>query len=185
MTARQEQHLLERAAQGDDVAFAELADRARPLVRAELRGLFITDGDHDDLRQVALLALWSACRSYRPQRGPFLPFARMVVRRHVQTRVSAANRAKHRILSDATRPDVVEPRAVNPDPLRTVIAAEDLQLIARRLHEDCTSLEATAIRGLLEGRCMRELAEAAGVDIKAIDNARTRARSKLRVDLVA
>jgi len=119
--------LARRAAAGDDVAFAELARRYRPLIR--YYSVEAPAGiDVDDLRQAALLGLLDTCRKHDPAKGPFRALAKSNVRSRVNAARKHARALKHRLLSDAAH-DGDEPglwlqaRVAAPagtDPLRAV-----------------------------------------------------------------
>lgn len=46
--------------------------------------------DQDDIAQEALIALWDACRRHDKTRGPFPPFARMVIKARMVDLLRAA-----------------------------------------------------------------------------------------------
>ena len=50
--------------------------------------------DADDVRQEALIALWESARAHDKAKGPFPPFARLVINRRLRDRLQAATRMK-------------------------------------------------------------------------------------------
>jgi RNA polymerase sigma factor (sigma-70 family) len=131
--------LAARTAEGDGVAFAELARRYRPLIVHVTRwrelGL-----DVEDARQEALLGLFQACLKHDPARGRFEGLASLRVRSGVRNARIDARRPGRRILTEAYR-DGDEPtrqlaeRAVaqeGSDPARVVELRDELRERAER-----------------------------------------------------
>ncbi len=164
-----------RAAAGDDVAFAELARRYRPLIRYYSAGP-PAGIDVDDLRQAALLGLLETCRKHDPAKGPFRALAKCNVRSRVNAARKHARALKHRLLSDAAHdgdePGLwLEARAAAPagtDPLRAVELRDELREYAERTHRsdrrrrysDEQAARAVALVG--EGNTLKEAAFAVG-----------------------
>ena len=164
-----------RAAAGDDVAFAELARRYRPLIRYYSAGP-PAGIDVDDLRQAALLGLLETCRKHDPAKGPFRALAKCNVRSRVNAARKHARALKHRLLSDAAHdgdePGLwLEARAAAPagtDPLRAVELRDELREYAERTHRsdrrrrysDEQAARAIALVG--EGNTLKEAAFAVG-----------------------
>jgi DNA-directed RNA polymerase specialized sigma24 family protein len=78
--------------------------------------------DPDDVRQEALVALWEAARDHDKAKGPFPPFARLVIKRRLRDRLQAATRQKRTAMFDHD----TEP--VGPPLEDTVIQREQLTL---------------------------------------------------------
>lgn len=78
--------------------------------------------DPDDVRQEALIALWEAARCHDRDKGPFPPFARLVIQRRLRDLLQAATRQKRTAeFSEFTEP-------VGPALEETVLNREQLQL---------------------------------------------------------
>jgi hypothetical protein len=90
--------LAARTAEGDGVAFAELARRYRPLIVHVTRRREL-----EDARQEALLGLYQACLKHDPARGRFQGLASLCVRSRVRNARIDARRPGRRILTDAYR----------------------------------------------------------------------------------
>lgn len=134
----------------------------RPIALAIARDFRVPGLDPDDVRQEALVALWMACREYDRDRGPFPPFARLVVRRRMADLLEHAARQKRtaRVAYevDPPAPDQSEGR----EQLRLVVGALDT----------LTDRERAAVRDHLNGR--------AATSSKAHETALWRARRKLK-----
>ena len=146
--------LADRAADGDNGAFAELAHRYRPLIlhvtRSGELGLEV-----DDARQEALLGLFQACVKHDPARGRFAGLANLRVRSQVRNARIDARRPNRRILTEAYR-DADEPtrqlaeRAVAPEGLNPALVVELRDEL--RAHAERARRKAAAPRGDLRRR---------------------------------
>lgn len=163
--------------------------RMEPFVQQLANRYGITGGDRDDVAQHARIGVLKAVRTYRPERGANInTFARLCAEREVQTAVKQANAGKHAPLSASTRlelptgahdeplANVIPSRA--PTPEETVTAREDLHELIDRANA-LTRLERVAIVGRIHHIPMTETARLADTNVKAIDNARSRAVRKL------
>ena len=88
----------------DREAVNELLRRHEGLIVSVARRYFVPGGDHDDVRQQAMIGFWKAVRDYTGGAGASFPsFARTCMQRQVITAVKAANRMKHSPLNDSDR----------------------------------------------------------------------------------
>ncbi len=88
----------------DRDAVGELLRRHEGLVLSVARKYFVPGGDHQDVRQQAMIGFWKAVRDYSESAGAAFPsFARTCMQRQVITAVKAANRMKHAPLTTADR----------------------------------------------------------------------------------
>lgn len=91
---------------GDGVSIEKLNDLVEQhmafLIRtvSDLTGRYISV-EHDDEFSIALSAFAEAVERYQPERGAFLPFARLVVRSRVQTYLKQKNRHREEISLEA------------------------------------------------------------------------------------
>lgn len=106
LTARRSDDSLVAAFQAnrDRDAVNELLRRHEGLVLSVARKYFVPGGDHEDVRQQAMIGFWKAVRDYSDSAGAAFPsFARTCMQRQVITAVKAANRMKHAPLTDSDR----------------------------------------------------------------------------------
>lgn len=94
----------------------------RPIALAIAPEWRIPGLEPDDVRQEALIALWEAARCHDQAKGPFPPFARLVIGRRMRDLLQAATRQKRTAEFD----EWAEP--VGPDLETTVLQREQLQL---------------------------------------------------------
>jgi RNA polymerase sporulation-specific sigma factor len=91
-------------AERDREAVNELLRRHEGLIMSVARRYFVPGGDHEDVRQQAMIGFWKAVRDYTGGAGASFPsFARTCMQRQVITAVKAANRMKHSPLNDSDR----------------------------------------------------------------------------------
>jgi transposase-like protein len=95
-----DEFLVGRVKQGDEVAFAELAHRHRPLLGAATRRPAPAGMEAEDVRQAAVMGLFEACRASDGLRK-FAGIASLRVRWKVAATRRAAAAGTYRILSDA------------------------------------------------------------------------------------
>jgi RNA polymerase sporulation-specific sigma factor len=90
--------------QRDREAVNELLRRHEGLIMSVARRYFVPGGDHEDVRQQAMIGFWKAVRDYSDAAGASFPsFARTCMQRQVITAVKAANRMKHSPLNESDR----------------------------------------------------------------------------------
>ncbi len=88
----------------DREAVNELLRRHEGLIMSVARRYFVPGGDHDDVRQQAMIRFWKAVRDFTGGAGATFPsFARTCMQRQVITAVKAANRMKHSPLNESDR----------------------------------------------------------------------------------
>lgn len=157
-------------------------DTLMPKIRRHVRHYVIPGASYDDGLQVALLALEEARASFDPARGVWEAHAYDCVKRRLYDARVAANRLKHRVLTEAV---VETPEgeqvlellpSLAPDPYDVVVGRLELAAVLRAL-STLTSLERLALAWVLNGESYAGSRE--------VDNAVYRARRKLRAAAVA
>lgn len=110
----------------------ELLRRHEGLILSVARRYFVPGGDHEDVRQQAMIGFWKSVRDYSPDAGAAFPsFARTCMQRQVITAVKSANRMKHAPLTDSER--IAHHDAETSDGERAGPAAAQLPTVS---HED-------------------------------------------------
>jgi len=194
--------LLQAAKRGDQRAQEELVRRYEPLIGAILAGLRLPCGcERSDIAQEARIGLVRAIWAWRPERGPFGPFASRCARAQAINAIDTAGARKHQLLNRAVslhsiivrsrRPsDIGETAFESPlherlsetrplaDPVRTVLAREQIDEIRTALAA-LTGKERAALTGHLNGVCQQQLASELGSTEKAVHRSLRRARDKL------
>lgn len=162
---------------------SDLLVEHRSLARIIAREFFIPGADRQDVEQEALIGLWVAARDFRPDRGMlFRSFANMVIRRRLSTRVRLALAHQHRPLNESVRvlegedgdaDDALDFIPGGRDPLEVLIERERLAAVMEAFGS-LTDLEREALLRFANNEHGDR-----GHD-KRTDNARQRARAKLR-----
>lgn len=137
------------------------------MARSIARDYFIPGQDRADTQQEALIALWQACRDYRPQLGEFRSFARFAIHRDLQDALKGALRGKQLVLTHAVR-DYDMP--ASEDACSAAIQRERVQLIVAACRRLSSADRVT----------LRRIVNDAPYSTKADDNARYRVRLKLK-----
>lgn len=199
--------LAERVRDGDELAYAALLRRYRPLLRLHRAlGLYAPGLDDDDFAQVVRVAIWDAARTWRPGGADVDGFVHLIAVRRLQAAVRAATRTKHRLLADAVPIDGLVPgtddrtyaellAGTADDPAETLAGRETLAVLAAALRS-LSPLERAAFDASASGASDYDVQELLGRPTtarwpdgrpraKTAENALQRARGKLRAALAA
>ena len=153
---------------------------------------FLIGGDTDDLIQEGMIGLFKAIRDYREEKETsFFHFAELCITRQLYHAVEASNRKKHAPLNTYISFDARSgeegrslaetlPTDATNDPEQLVIGQETMQLFWEKLRSQLSSMERQVLDEYLAGANYRQIAEKLGKSPKAIDNALTRIRAKIR-----
>ena len=151
-----DEQLASQAQNGSDQAAGCLIARYLPMAAARAVGFFGPGLEQDDLVQEGLLGLWSAVKSFDPQRGAsFSTFASQCVGQAMQL------------------PD-------RDDPEAAFIEKESQQLRSRKMQRLLSPREWAVLERYLKGESYQEISEHLGISAKAVDNALQRVRRKLQ-----
>ncbi|MDI3280509.1 MAG: sigma-70 family RNA polymerase sigma factor [Bacillota bacterium] len=188
--------LLEKARRGDQSAVEGLVKKYTPLVRYIARNYYVRCMEFDDLMQEGMIGLLHAIQEYdqsRYDKIKFSSFAYLCILRRIYNILKQSNGNKQRALNEAvslfsyanqeeTRQvvDLVESedRRLNPEEMAERKYVESR--IQEVLRHHLSLLEYTVITFLLAGYSYGEIQREIGVNVKVIDNARTRVRLKIR-----
>ncbi len=188
--------LILRARNGNDVALDQLIRRYQPFVRLKASSYFLAGGDSDDLQQEGLIGLYKAIRDYRVDRETsFRSFAELCITRQIITAIKGATRNKHQPLngyiSFSHTPAGADPEggectlgdaiAGSPtlDPASRVVSSDELDSLVAMLGKALSPLEAEVLAAFMAGDSYDAIAERAGCDPKAVDNALQRVKRKI------
>ena len=176
---------------GDASAEEFLMKKYSRLVRKEIRFLFIMGADSDDLLQAGMIGLVKAIRGYVPENNAsFSTFATVCVRRQIRTAITSYNRKKHSPLNTyvsfysgedegADMIDIMcESDIDNPE--KIVLAEEKRNEIYKDIEEKLSDMEKDILRLYLRGLSYSDISMETGKNEKAVNNALTRIRLKLK-----
>lgn len=162
----------------DSGKLAELISRYMKMVFAGAKR-FSGAADYEELVSDGMEGLLSAVRNYSEEKGEFAAFAAVCVENRLR---NTAKRSRRRtsLLAD-TDPESLEDIAdPAPTPEEIVIAKENSEEVMREIRTELTELELKCIQGAAFGLSYDEIAQRMSIDKKAVDNALSRARAKLR-----
>ncbi len=170
--------LLERARHGDETAQATILVHMMPVVHRIATANIVPGLEREDAEQEGLIALFRAMESYRPQdQVSFEAYAARCIRNGIADARLRAGRKKHQPLNQSL-PLEEEPSA--PGPEDELVAQEQYRATVRILRTGLTAVERRVLLLRLDGADYRTIARRLGISPKAVDNALTRARAKLK-----
>ena len=187
--------LLLRARAQDNASLDELFTRFRPMVNAITRGYFLSDGDHDDLIQEGMIGLHKAILSYDINSNTsFSTFAYLCITRQVQSAVRRSTKLNTAILENYLSIDPIGRVQMSPDddestfylvsdtpsPEDVVLLSEATSALDNRIRDKLSDLEYKVFNLYLQGYSYSDIAGSLGKDIKSVDNAIERIRTKLQ-----
>lgn len=172
---------LERAASGDQEAFAVIAERMAPLIRSTVQSFAATGMDADDLAQEASLGLLAAVQTYRTDGGAaFTTYATTCIRNRL---TSLARRHGARIRTEQPFEEERDlPADADSDPARRMLEQEEFSRLQDQLRQRLTDLEYRVLLARLSDLSYEEIASCLGVSKKAVDNAVQRLRRKMTAE---
>lgn len=171
------------ARSGDGEAQQKLIRNFSAFIRSCARKFFLSEEDRVDLIQEGRIALFRAIQKHRSHRGPFAPYARLVIRRHVNraawkiiqhTAIETARELPHDI---ADLPVLLE----NRNPETVAMDEERRREIAMKVKKNLTTLECDVLALFLQGMSYREMARHLKRPAKSVDNALRRIRTKVKI----
>ena len=177
---------------GDENIMDYILGKYKPLVLGKANAMYLIGGETDDLIQEGMIGLFKAIRDYRPEReASFFHFAELCINRQLYSAVEASNRKKHAPLNsyvsfDSRMGEEGIPLAetlltdMMDNPEQMVIAQENLRTFWGELRECLSGMERQVLDEYLAGANYRQIAERMGKSPKAIDNALSRIKGKIR-----
>ncbi|HXL04409.1 MAG: sigma-70 family RNA polymerase sigma factor [Firmicutes bacterium] len=187
--------LLWRARQGQEPAKDDLVRKYLPMVRhiVQTTAVGVPGLEFEDLTQEGLFGLVEAIRQYDVERPgvKFSSFAYLCIIRKVYNSLRRHSSGKHKPLNQALslyavmdgencRPilDLVAGDSLNPE---TVLEDKWMDMQVEQVLRDYLSVLEYVVTVLLrQGYTTSEISRAIGLNLKAVDNARTRVKGKLR-----
>jgi len=163
------------------------------FVRAKARSYFLIGADHDDIIQEGMIGLYKSIRDFKADKqSSFRAFAELCITRQIITAIKSATRQKHQPLnsyislnrpvydedSDRTLLDIIQgARELNPEEI--VIDREEFDLIEQKISKILSRLEMQVLNAYVDGKSYTEIAHEIGKDVKSVDNALQRIKTKM------
>ncbi len=178
------------AQRGDALAESALVKRYSSLADGISRSYFLMGGDNDDLRQIALIALLGAVRSYDAERGAeFKTYASACIRNRVRDAVRSASAGKNAALNNSLRIEdeqaadggvaVGELPSPELSPEQQYIAKEAEEAFFDALAESLGERDLNVIKLYLACVPYKEISERLGISAKQVDNTIYHAKKKI------
>lgn len=187
-----DEQLIGMLREGNDGIMDYILGKYKPLVLRRANAMYLIGGDTDDLIQEGMIGLFKAIRDYRAEReSSFFHFAELCITRQLYSAVEASNRKKHAPLNsyvsfysktDEEGKSLAETLSTDTmdNPEQLVIAQENLAQFWEEVKRHLSAMEQEVLDEYLAGHNYRQIAEKLGKSPKAIDNALSRIRAKIR-----
>ena len=164
---------------GDKAAGEELLIRYKNKVLSVARRFFLAGGDTDDLVQEGMCGLYSAMTSFEGDSG-FSAYAYACIKNRIVDAVKKSDSAKNAALNGSSPISAADGKADCINPEEILLDAENETETAKKLQSVLSELEYKVIKMYVDGATMAEIVSSLKLTYKQVDNAITRAKSKLR-----
>ncbi|MBR6509220.1 MAG: sigma-70 family RNA polymerase sigma factor [Clostridia bacterium] len=133
----------------------------------------------DDAVQEANLALYTAVKSYEPQKSAFSTFATLCIKRALFSMLKQRNGQKNipkELISSIEETEIVD---IN-SPEKLFIEKESLKTLKNNIQVELSALEYKVLQLFLNGESYSDISKKLGISQKSVDNSLTRIRKKLK-----
>ena len=172
-------------------AVAEIFLRYEPTIRSISSNYFVPGADADDVCQEGRIGLFKAMVNYDPSRNDkFRPFAVMCIRQQILNAVRSAARKKHMPLNSYVSLDepvyereedgslAAAQGESNPEVI--FIDRESREGIDHIINSSLTPAEREVLSFYIKGVTYKDIANATGKNVKAVDNTIQSIKRKLK-----
>lgn len=165
----------------DSAKTTELISRYMKMVLAAARKFSerYSRADYEDFVSDGMDGLLAAIRGYDESRGEFGAYASVCVTNRLRNTARMAQRHSSN-LHDADLDELADIADPAPTPEEVVLAKESYESALREVTSELSELERKCIFAATMGLSYTEIASEFRVDVKTVDNALSRARTKLR-----
>lgn len=172
--------LVELINQGEYKYLQILINKYMPYIISTASKYKVAGLDVEDFIQEGILAIFSAVKSYDSEKASFKTFAFLCINRAMSASVQrAVGNAKH-IPQELILPiDDIELTDVN-SPESILIEKENFNDLEHSLKQDLSKFEYEVLVEFLSGKSYADIATTLGITVKAVDNALSRIRSKIK-----
>ncbi len=165
---------------GNALAFDEIYNRYKSLVKYFCRNLFLIGAESEDIMQEGMLGLFNAVSSYSEGQSSFSTYATICIKNKLISAVKKYSSNKNSVLNNTVSTEVLDNLQIFANtPEDFVLFKENGKELKNKLTEQLSKTENKVLKLFLEGLSYEEIAEKTGVKIKSVDNALTRARKKI------
>ncbi len=185
--SKQDEVLTEMFRNGDQTAFAELANKYLWLIRSIVSKYNISGLDADDLTQEGMLGLLDAAKTYSAEKGAkFQTYASICIKRRLIALLdhSATNKSKsmnnYVSIENSSKEIPIQNDNSNINPEDMYISDENVAEIHRKINESLSKNEKSVFDLYIAGESYNSIAQTLSMNIKSVDNALQRIRRKLK-----
>lgn len=181
--------------ESNEEAIELIYEKYKPLINKIATNLFKkycknTGLDISDLTQEGMLGLNNAINHYKENKDVlFYTYAKTCIERKIISSVIAANRQKHKVLNDSISFEIELDNNINLEsffgdkeynPENIVISKESNDELLDKIENVLTNVELQVLQLKLDGFEYKEIAAIIDKDVKAVDNAVQRIRTKIK-----
>lgn len=171
--------IISRFAANDYDCIQIIIDRYMPLVVSTAKSFGASSIETEELIAEGVLAIFKAVKSYDPEKSRFSTFVSLCVKRAMTDELKSSRAAK-RIPDEMLTPisDVEIEGDGSPEDI--VIGRENLLEFKENISSFLSETELSVLSLYLEGATYADISEKLSISLKAVDNALTRVRNKLK-----
>lgn len=176
-----DEYYVELACKGDEPACEYLLNKYKSMVGSMARAFFLIGSDRDDLIQEGMIGLYKAICSFKSERNiSFENYARLCIKSQILTAIRTASRIKHKPLNEYVSLEEETEYIAEDDPEEKFISEESYELLNTEINKVLSSFEISVLQLFLTGKSYKEMSAILNRDVKAIDNALSRIKKKLK-----
>ncbi len=170
--------LLQRARQGDETAQSAIIAHLMPCIRRTAAASLVPGLEREDAEQEGLIALFRAIDTFDEKAGAsFDTYAIRCIRNGINDARVRATRRKHQPLNQSVPLDETQS---TPGPEEQAMHKEAYRATVRLLRTRLSATERRVLLQYLDGASYEQIAQKLDMDVKAVGNALTRVRTKLK-----
>ena len=164
---------------------AKVISDMTPYIEEKISSMDVPGYDRDDLRQEALIALFSAVETYRPDGGAsFSTYAVSCINNRLTDAARKASAQGNRPLNESEQlEEEAEEADAAPSPEDMAALREELRRALEDMREKLSAFECRVMTLWLQGYSAGEIGQMTGKSPRSVSNALDRARRKLRNEM--
>ena len=170
--------LVASAREGDSLSFALLVHRYSRIMNSYIGTLSVSESEREDLLQEGLIGLLKAVRSSEDEKASFSTYAVTCIKNSIISALRKYNKAA--VLLPETQVFGEAEVSESSSPEQILLDTESGKLLHDRLFKALSPLETKVFELYLADESYAEIGQKLGKDVKSVDNAVQRIRSKLK-----
>ncbi len=175
-----DEQLVQLYKSGSQDAFTELYNRYKSVVKFHCRKFFWIGSEIEDITQEGMKGLFNAVQTYKEGVASFKTYASLCIKTSILTAIKKYNENKTAKFNGNISIESIEGFShLVTTPEELVLDKESDNEILLKIYKDLSKREKEVLKLYLEGLNYVEIAENLNLDVKAVDNALVRAKSKI------